>query len=103
MDKALSFSSSPSVKGWEDVDQGPLTSTNGRGGNPVALPKAKVGMGRSDAGVPKMRGSLGQKNALATQRLDEELKRSAIETFMVHSKIREEDLEDIRLSYDVPT
>ncbi|KAL2490951.1 hypothetical protein Adt_26579 [Abeliophyllum distichum] len=104
MDEALSPSSfSPSVEGQEDVDQRPPASTSGRGENPVALPKAKVEVGRSDTGVLETRDSLGQRDAHVAQRLDEELKRSATEASMVRSKIREEDLENIRLSYDIPT
>ncbi|KAL2543169.1 hypothetical protein Adt_04148 [Abeliophyllum distichum] len=50
-----------------------------------------------------MRGSLGQQDVSTAQRLDEELRRSATEASIVRSKIKKEDLEDITLSYDIPT
>ncbi|KAL2474401.1 hypothetical protein Adt_35137 [Abeliophyllum distichum] len=98
-----SSSSLPLVKGWEVIDQGPLASTSGRSKNTATLPKAKVDKEKSELGMPAMKSSLGQRDAPAVQRLDKELKRSDTEASMVHSKIREEDLEDIRLSYDIPT
>ncbi|KAL2461875.1 hypothetical protein Adt_45295 [Abeliophyllum distichum] len=102
-----SLSSSPSVGGQEYIDQRPTavrpppTSTSEISGNLVFLPKEKAGKGKGDARVPEMRGLLGQRDAPAAQRLDQELKFSATEASMVRSKIRKKDLEDIRLSYDI--
>ncbi|KAL2541930.1 Uncharacterized protein Adt_02908 [Abeliophyllum distichum] len=39
-----SLSSSPSVGGQEDIDQGAPSSTSGRGENPAVLPKTKAGL-----------------------------------------------------------
>ncbi|KAL2512065.1 hypothetical protein Adt_17665 [Abeliophyllum distichum] len=93
---SFSSSSSPSARGQEVINQGPSASTSGRGENPE--PKTKAGGGKTGSAVPEMKGSLGQKDVLTVQRLDEELKHSATEASMVFSKIREEDLVDIRLS-----
>ncbi|KAL2542156.1 Uncharacterized protein Adt_03134 [Abeliophyllum distichum] len=50
-----------------------------------------------------MRGSLDKRYVPATKWLDEKLKRSATEAFIVPSKVREANLEDFRLFYDIPT
>ncbi|KAL2517603.1 Uncharacterized protein Adt_13850 [Abeliophyllum distichum] len=95
MDEASSSSSS--VGGQENIP----TSTSERGDHPAILPKTKVGGGKTGSAVLEMRSSLDQRNAPAAYRLDEELKHSATEAYMVRSKIREEYLVDIRLSYNI--
>ncbi|KAL2525849.1 Plus3 domain-containing protein [Abeliophyllum distichum] len=49
-----------------------------------------------------MRGSLDKRDAPAAKALDEELRRSATEASMARSRITAGELEDIRLSYDIP-
>ncbi|KAL2518970.1 Plus3 domain-containing protein [Abeliophyllum distichum] len=56
-----------------------------------------------DVGVPEMRGSLDKRDAPAARALDEELRRSATEASMACSRITAEELEDLRLSYDIPS
>ncbi|KAL2471377.1 Uncharacterized protein Adt_39513 [Abeliophyllum distichum] len=48
-----------------------------------------------------MRGSLDKKDASTAKVLDEELRQSATEASMARSRITVEELEDIRLSYDI--
>ncbi|KAL2506010.1 Uncharacterized protein Adt_21631 [Abeliophyllum distichum] len=50
-----------------------------------------------------MRGSLDKRDALVAKALDEELRRSATKASMARSRITVGKLEDIRLSYDIPT
>ncbi|KAL2518039.1 putative abhydrolase domain-containing protein [Abeliophyllum distichum] len=50
-----------------------------------------------------MRGSLDKRDAPAARALDEELRRSATEASMARSRITAEELEDLRLSYDIPS
>ncbi|KAL2505655.1 hypothetical protein Adt_21276 [Abeliophyllum distichum] len=104
MSEASSSFSLPSIEGQEDVDQGPtiacppLLSMSRRGEKLGTLLKAKAGKGRHGVGVLEMRGSLDKRDVSVVQQLDEELKRLATAASMVRSKIREVDLEDIRLS-----
>ncbi|KAL2525993.1 hypothetical protein Adt_11047 [Abeliophyllum distichum] len=49
-----------------------------------------------------MRWSLDKTDAPVAKVLDEELRRSATEASMARSKINAEELEDIRLSHDIP-
>ncbi|KAL2474230.1 hypothetical protein Adt_34966 [Abeliophyllum distichum] len=68
------------------------------------VPLKKVGgRKRMDVGVPEMRGSLDKRDAPAARALDEELRRFATEASMAHSRITAEELEDLRLSYDIPS
>ncbi|KAL2480271.1 Plus3 domain-containing protein [Abeliophyllum distichum] len=50
-----------------------------------------------------MRGSLDKRDAPATRALDEELRYSVTEASMARSRITTEELEDLRLSYDIPS
>ncbi|KAL2512771.1 hypothetical protein Adt_18371 [Abeliophyllum distichum] len=61
------------------------------------------GRKRTDVGVPEMRRSLDKKDAPAARTLDEELRCSATEASMDRSRITVEELEDLRLSYDIPS
>ncbi|KAL2466487.1 Uncharacterized protein Adt_42338 [Abeliophyllum distichum] len=101
----LSSSSSEAV---EEVNQAPsasclsTSSTSGREVCPTAPLKKVVDKKRTDAGVPKMRGSLDKRDVPEARALDEELRRSATEASMARSKIDAEELEDLWLSYDIP-
>ncbi|KAL2497709.1 Uncharacterized protein Adt_23259 [Abeliophyllum distichum] len=50
-----------------------------------------------------MRGSLDKRDAPTVRALDEELRRSATEVSMARSRITTEELEDLRLSHDIPS
>ncbi|KAL2480650.1 hypothetical protein Adt_33616 [Abeliophyllum distichum] len=102
----LSSSSSEVV---EEVNQAspascPLTpSTSGREVSPIVPLKKVGGKKKTDVGVPEMRGSLDKRDASAARALDEELRLSATEASMARSRITTEELEDLRLSYDIPS
>ncbi|KAL2480762.1 hypothetical protein Adt_33728 [Abeliophyllum distichum] len=78
-------------------------SASGREVSPTVLLKKVGGRKRTDAGVLEMRGSLDKRDAPAARALDEELRRSATEASMARSRITMEKLEDLRLSYDIPS
>ncbi|KAL2497922.1 hypothetical protein Adt_23472 [Abeliophyllum distichum] len=106
-DKSPSSSSSSETVG--EVNQAPPAScssnlsASGREVSPT-IPLEKVGDGkRTDVGVPEMRGSLDKRNAPAARALDEELRRFVTEASMACSRITAEELEDLRLSYDIPS
>ncbi|KAL2466017.1 hypothetical protein Adt_41868 [Abeliophyllum distichum] len=102
-------SSSSSSEAVGEVNQAPSAScpstpsTSGREACPAVPLKKVVGKKGMDAGVPKMRGSLDKRNSPAVKVLDKELRRSATKASMAHSRITMEELEDIPLSYDIPT
>ncbi|KAL2498783.1 Uncharacterized protein Adt_24333 [Abeliophyllum distichum] len=50
-----------------------------------------------------MMGSLDKRDAWTARVLDEELRQSATEASMARSRITAEELEDLQLSYDIPT
>ncbi|KAL2506218.1 hypothetical protein Adt_21839 [Abeliophyllum distichum] len=50
-----------------------------------------------------MRGSLDKRDAPVAKVLDKELRRSTTEASMARSRITTEELEDLRLSYDIST
>ncbi|KAL2461761.1 Plus3 domain-containing protein [Abeliophyllum distichum] len=79
------------------------TSTNGREVSPTVPLKKIGGRKRTDVGVPEMRRSLDKRNDPAVRALDEELRCSATEASMARSRITAEELEDLQLSYDVPS
>ncbi|KAL2505558.1 Plus3 domain-containing protein [Abeliophyllum distichum] len=99
--------SSSSSEVLEEVNQAspascPLTpSASRREVSPTVLLKKVGGRKRTDVGVPKMRGSLDKRYAPAARALDEELRRSTTEASMARSRITVEELEDLRLSYDI--
>ncbi|KAL2471061.1 hypothetical protein Adt_39197 [Abeliophyllum distichum] len=78
-------------------------SASGREVSPTVPLKKVGGRKRTDAGVPEMRGSLDKRDAPVARALNEELRRSAIEASMAGSKITAEELEDLQLSYDIPS
>ncbi|KAL2479952.1 hypothetical protein Adt_32918 [Abeliophyllum distichum] len=100
-------SSSSEVVG--EVNQAPpasypsTPSASGREVSPTISLKKVGGRKRTNAGVPEMRGSLKKRDAPAARALDEELRQSATEASMARSRITAEELEDLRLSYDIPT
>ncbi|KAL2479864.1 hypothetical protein Adt_32830 [Abeliophyllum distichum] len=102
---SASSSSSSEVVG--KVNQAPsaarpsTTSTSRRGACPIAPSKETAEKRGLDSRVPKMRGSLDKRDAPAAKALDEELKQSATEASMARSRIVEEELEDMWLSYDI--
>ncbi|KAL2461541.1 hypothetical protein Adt_44961 [Abeliophyllum distichum] len=102
---SASSSSSSEIVG--KVNQAPSVarpstpSTSGRGACPTVRSKEIAEKRGPDVEVPEMRGSLDKKDAPTTKALDEELRRSATEVFMAHSKISKGELEDMRLSYDI--
>ncbi|KAL2470714.1 hypothetical protein Adt_38850 [Abeliophyllum distichum] len=68
------------------------------------VPLKKVGgRKRTNVGVSEMRRSLDKRNAPAARALNEELRRSATEASIARSRITAEELEDLRLSYDIPS
>ena len=103
-----SASSSSSSKVVEEVDQAhsvacpSASSTSGMGACPTGSTKRAAEKGRPDAGVLEMRGSLDKRGAPAAKALDKELKRSATEASMDRSRTTEAELEDMRLSYNIP-
>ncbi|KAL2542124.1 hypothetical protein Adt_03102 [Abeliophyllum distichum] len=103
-ESSLSSSSSEVV---EKVNQAspascPLTpSASGREVSPTVQLKNVGGRKKTDVGVPEMRRSLDKRDAPAARTLDEELRRSATEASMARSRITTEELEDLRLSYDI--
>ncbi|KAL2497476.1 Plus3 domain-containing protein [Abeliophyllum distichum] len=102
----LSSSSSEVVGEVKQASPASCSSTPSASGSEVSftIPLKKVG-GRkmTDVGVPEMRGSLDKRDAPAVRALDEELRCSAKEASMARSKITTEELEDLRLSYDIPS
>ncbi|KAL2471880.1 Uncharacterized protein Adt_40016 [Abeliophyllum distichum] len=100
----LSSSSSEVV---EEVNQASpascpsIPSASGREVSSTVQLKKVGGRKRTDAGVPEMRESLDKRNPSAARALDEELRRPATEASMACSRITAEELEDLRLSYDI--
>ncbi|KAL2497786.1 hypothetical protein Adt_23336 [Abeliophyllum distichum] len=84
-----SYSSTPSVSGREVSSTVPLKKVGGRK--------------KTDVGVSEMRGSLDKRDDPAVGALDEELRRSTKEASMACLRITAEELEDLRLSYDIPS
>ncbi|KAL2486218.1 Plus3 domain-containing protein [Abeliophyllum distichum] len=105
-ESSLSSSSSEVVGKVNQASPASCPSTPSASGREVSLtvPMKKVGgRKRADVRVPEMRGSLDKRNAPAVRALDEELRRSATEASMDRSRITAEELEDLRLSYDIPS
>ncbi|KAL2471442.1 hypothetical protein Adt_39578 [Abeliophyllum distichum] len=71
--------------------------------SPSSFEAVGKGRKRTDAGVLEMRGSLDKRDAPAARALDEKLRHSATEESMARSRITVEELEDLRLSYDIPS
>ncbi|KAL2474454.1 hypothetical protein Adt_35190 [Abeliophyllum distichum] len=81
----------------------PVDSVHKWEGACPTMPSKKVADRKGpDVGVPKMKGSLDKRDAPAVKALDEELRQLATEASMACSRITVEELEDIRLSYDIP-
>ncbi|KAL2505264.1 hypothetical protein Adt_20885 [Abeliophyllum distichum] len=76
-------------------------STSGREVSPTVLLKKVGARKKMDLGVMEMRGSLDKRDSLVARVIDEELRRSATEASMARSRITAEELEDLRLSYDI--
>ncbi|KAL2513182.1 hypothetical protein Adt_18782 [Abeliophyllum distichum] len=101
--------SSSSCKVVGEVNQAPpatcpsTPSASGREVSPTILSKKVGNRKRTDAGVLEMRGSLDKRDTPAARALDEELRRSTTEASMARSKIIAEELEDLRLSYNIPS
>ncbi|KAL2505956.1 hypothetical protein Adt_21577 [Abeliophyllum distichum] len=97
-DLPLSSSSSEVVGEVNQASPASCPSTPSASGREVlpTVPLKKVGgRKKTDVRVPKMRGSLDKRDAPAERVLDEELRRSAIETSMARSRITAEELEDL--------
>ncbi|KAL2456920.1 hypothetical protein Adt_46566 [Abeliophyllum distichum] len=100
-------SSSSSSEAVGEVNQAPpascpsTSSASGREVSLTVLLKKVRDRKRTDVGAPEMRGLLDKRDALAARALDEELRRSATEASMARSRITAEELEDLRLSYDI--
>ncbi|KAL2512696.1 hypothetical protein Adt_18296 [Abeliophyllum distichum] len=90
----------PLLKLWRKVNQAspascPSTpSASGREVTPTVPLKKVGGRKKTDVGVPAMRGSLDKRDAPAVRALYEELRHSATEASMAHSRITAEELED---------
>ncbi|KAL2462319.1 hypothetical protein Adt_45739 [Abeliophyllum distichum] len=101
--------SSSSSKVVEEVNQAspascPSTPYASRREASPTVPLKKVGgRKKTDVGVSEMTGSLDKRDAPAVRALDEELRRSATEASMARSRITAEELEDLRLPYDIPS
>ncbi|KAL2531761.1 hypothetical protein Adt_05112 [Abeliophyllum distichum] len=98
---------SSSPEGHDEVDQRPtvahppLTSTSGRRKSPGAPQKSKVKKKQLVTRVSEIRVSFGQREIPAARQLDEELTNSVVASSMVYLRIKEANLDDIRLSYDI--
>ncbi|KAL2513137.1 hypothetical protein Adt_18737 [Abeliophyllum distichum] len=101
----LSSSSSEAVGEVNQVPPALCSSTSSASGREVSstVPLKKVrGKKMKDIGVLEMRGSLDKRDASVVRALDEELRCSVTEASMARSRITVEELEDLRLSYDIP-
>ncbi|KAL2465767.1 hypothetical protein Adt_41618 [Abeliophyllum distichum] len=78
-------------------------SVSGRGVSPTILLKKVGGRKRTNVGVPEKKGSLDKRDVPAARALDEELRCSVTEASMAHSRITAEELDGLRLSYDIPS
>ncbi|KAL2541624.1 Uncharacterized protein Adt_02602 [Abeliophyllum distichum] len=102
------LSSSSSEVVWEVNQASPAScsstpSASGREVSSTVTLKKAGGRKRTDVGVPEMRGSLDKRDAPVARALDEELRRTATEASMARSRITVEELEELRLSYDIPS
>ncbi|KAL2542732.1 hypothetical protein Adt_03710 [Abeliophyllum distichum] len=107
LDESPLSSSSSEVVG--EVNQAPpascpsIPSASGREVCPT-VPLEKVGdRKRKDVGIAEMRESLDKRDASSARALDEELRRSATKASIASSRITTEELEDLRLSYGIPS